>query len=375
MNILICINSLVKGGAERVVANLANYLSSKDKVTIMTLTNYQIQYELKSNIKIIPLDKKLKNSYNDKNKIYKLITKIPRTLIRINKMRKNIDEQNPDIIISFLPETSFLTLYNKKKNKKKIIVTVRNDPKVEYSSKIYNFLMRKLYPKADGFVFQTNQAQEYFKGIISCESKVIPNPINPTYVKKSYEGERKKEIVAVGRLTEQKNFPLLIETFSILTKKFDEYKLIIYGEGELRKKMEEMIQALNLKKRVFLPGVVDNLKDKIYESALFVLPSIYEGMPNSLMEAMALGLPVIATDCPCGGSRTLIKNNVNGKLIPVNSKIELKNAIEEILENKDVAKKLGEEASKISEEFNPEKINEQWKEYIVTVLQNKTIKN
>lgn len=370
MNILICINSLVKGGAERVVANLANYLSSKDNVTIITLTNYEIQYKFNSNIKIIPLDKKLKNSYDDQNKIYKFVTKIPRTLIRIKRMRKNIDVQNPDIIISFLPESSFLTLYNKNKNKKKVIVTVRNDPKVEYSSKLYNFFMRKLYPKADGFVFQTKLAQEYFKDIIHCESKVIPNPIDPSYIRKSYEGERKKEIVAVGRFTEQKNFPLLIETFSTLSKEFSEYRLIIYGEGNLRNKLEEIVKSFRLEEKVSFPGVVNNLKDKIYESALFVLPSLYEGMPNSLMEAMALGIPVIATDCPCGGPRMLIKNNVNGKLVTVNNKIELKNAIEEILGNKDMSKKLGEEASKISEEFNPEKINKQWRDYIYTILKN-----
>lgn len=368
MKVLICINSLVKGGAERVVANLANYLSYGNQVTIVTLANYEVQYEFDSNIEIIPLDKKKKNSYQDVNKIYKIITKIPRTIKRLRKMRKCIDKQNPDIIISFLPESSFLVLYNMKRNMKKVIVSVRNDPKIEYSSGIYEFLMKKLYPRASGFVFQTKQAQDYFKNIINCESEIIPNPINSLFIKNSFEGIRRKEIVSVGRFTEQKNFLELIETFSLLSPEFNEYKLVIYGDGELRSRMEKLVKSLNLENRVVFPGVVDDLYNRIYESAVFVLPSIYEGMPNSLMEAMALGLPVISTDCPCGGPKMLIENNVSGKLVQVNNRVELKEAIEEILRNEDFAKILGKNASRISEKMNPQKINKQWENYIINVL-------
>lgn len=368
MKILFCINSLVKGGAERVVSNLANYFSSENEVTIMTLVNYDIEYVLKDNISIVKLDRKKVDPYKEKNKLIKYISKIPKLISRIFKMKKQIKKIEPDIIISFLPETSFLVLFNKRK-KDKVIVSVRNDPKIEYSSKIYYFIMKKLYPRANGFVFQTPDAREYFNNIIKCYSKIIPNSINPIFISDSYAGNRKKEIVSVGRLVEQKNFDLLIDAFYMLSEKYKEYKLIIYGEGKLRNKLEEKIKDLGIQDKVILPGIVDNVKEKIYRSSVFVLPSLYEGMPNALMEAMALGLPVISTDCPCGGPRMLITNNINGKLVSVNDKEIMKEAIEEIIKNEEFSRKLGKEASKISITLNPENINREWKDFIESILE------
>lgn len=366
MKILFCINSLVKGGAERVVSNLANYFSNDNDVSIMTLTNYEIAYELRENINIINLDKKKKKSYENQNKLLKKIVKIPKLLYRVIKMRKELKKISADIIISFLPETSFLVLLNKRKSDK-IIVSVRNDPKIEYKSRIYNLIMKKLYPRANGFIFQTYEAQEYFKDIIRCESTIIPNPINPMFISKSYEGERKQEIVSVGRLTNQKNFTVLINAFAEISQKYTDYKLIIYGEGELRNELEKEINDLKLNDRILLPGITNMVKEKIYQSRMFVLPSLYEGMPNSLMEAMALGMPVISTDCPCGGPRELIKNNINGLLIEVNNKEELVKAMEKIILNEELMINLGKEASKISETHNPDEINKKWRKYIEKV--------
>jgi glycosyltransferase involved in cell wall biosynthesis len=147
---------------------------------------------------------------------------------------------------------------------------------------------------------------------------IIPNPINPEFNVKPFSGKRRKIITSVGRLSEQKNQHVLIEAFSRIEKDFPDYELVIYGEGNLRETLENQIKTLKLENKVKLPGVKKNIKNEIYDCSLFVLPSLYEGMPNALMEAMALGLPVISTDCPCGGPRFLI-HNYNGLLVKVNN--------------------------------------------------------
>lgn len=363
MNILFCINSLVKGGAERVISNLANYFSVDNEVSIMTLTNFDVEYELKNNIKVIKLDKKNKDAYKINNKVIRILLKIPKFLTRNFKMKKELERINPDIIISFLPETSFLVLFNKR-NKDKVLISVRNDPKIEYSGKIYKFLMKKLYPKADAFVFQTDEAKKYFDKIISAKCDIIPNSINPKFIGERFEGNRENKIVSVGRLTKQKNFELLIKAFSEINKKYPDYKLIIYGEGEKRVELENLIRELDLQECVELPGICNDIKEKIIDAKLFVLPSLYEGMPNALLEAMALGIPVVATDCPCGGPKALIGKNEKGLLVEVDNQVELVKAIENVLSNEELREQLSRNAYSIIDIMHPDIINRKWEEFI-----------
>ena len=375
LKILLCTTSLIKAGTQRVVSNLANYLSNKHEIIIMTCTNCQIEYKLNDSIRIIKLDSKKENAYRSKNKFYKYVVKPIRVIRRTIKMRKEIEHIEPDIIVSFLPEPSFLVLINKRFNKKKVIVSVRNDPTIEYKSKIYNWAMRKLYPKANGFVFMTKEGKYYFKDIINCKTKIIPNAVNKDFIDNRYTGKRKKEIVSVGRLTKQKNFECLIKAFSKLDSEFNEYKLIIYGEGEERKKLENLIENLNLQDRVFLPGIEQNIKSKIYNASIFALPSIYEGISNALIEALALGVPTIATDSSGGGSRSLIEDNVNGRLIEVNNIEVLKQAMEEMLLNPEKSEKIGIEASKISRKLAPEVIYKKWEDFIEEIGEQDEFEN
>lgn len=352
MRILFCIGNLLKGGAERVAANLCNYLINENEITIVTTKGKKSEYELDKKIKVECLESE------ETNKGF-----ILKNIDRLKVLKKIVKTENPDIIISFLPEPSYRILFLKLFNRKlKIIVSVRNDPKIEYKSTISRITMKVLYPLADGFVFQTKEAQEYFNKKIQKKSVIIPNPIKEEFICEPYDGERENIIVTVGRLEEQKNHKMLIEAFAKLPEQFNEYKLIIYGEGNLRKSLEEQVKKLNLTNRVFLPGQVDNVKEKIYKASLFVLSSNYEGMPNALMEAMALGVPCIATDCPCGGSRFLIKNENNGYLVEVNNIDQLSQLMKKILEKDQT--QISKNANKITIELNPQNINEKWKNYI-----------
>lgn len=365
--IVFCIDSLVKGGAERVVSTLANNFAKDNEVTIVTILNKNVEYDLESNIALIELGKKIKKK---RNKIANRINYMINSVDLVKKMRKNLNSIKPDIIITFLPEASFISILANK-NKYKIIISDRNDPKQEYNNIIYKFLMKKLYPKADGYVFQTHDAKDYFNNIIDFNTnnyEIILNPVNPNFEDCPRFTERKTKIVSVGRLTEQKNMELLIDSFSKMCGEFPEYTLNIYGEGNKREELEQKIKKLNLENKVFLPGVKDDIKNEIYDASLFVMSSNYEGMPNALIEAMVLGLPVISTDCPCGGPRMLIENEKNGYLVKVGDKAELVKTMRLVLSNEIIKENIGKEATKIANLVNINVVNTKWREFIEKII-------
>lgn len=162
MNILFCINTMIKGGAERVIANLSNYMSKDNNVYIVTLNNTDIMYEIDQKVIIEHLDEERMEISNKKrgfNKINKLI-------YRLKKYKNIVEKYNIDIIVAFLPVPSFISLIVGKITNKKVIISVRNDPKIEYKSKTYRFLMKILYKKAEKIVFQTEDAMNYFSADI-----------------------------------------------------------------------------------------------------------------------------------------------------------------------------------------------------------------
>lgn len=362
MKIMINITGLRKGGAERVVSVLANKLVKKYDIDILVQSSKGIAYNIDKKAKILSLEEK-------RNKMT-----IVRNLERLINSKKIIEKERPDIIITFLPTPSYRVLALKNKvGKIPIIVADRNDPKQEYKSIIDKILMNILYKKADGFVFQTKEQQEFFEQRIKENSTIIYNPIKDEFTKDGNEDNIKKEkvIISVGRLTAQKNQKILIDAFSRVSQKYLDYKLRIFGTGELEEELKKQIKKLNIEDKVELCGVSNNIKNELQKSEIFVMPSNYEGMPNALIEAMAVGLPVIATDCPCGGPRELIKNNVNGILVPLNDEESIRKNIELLIENKELALQLGNEAKKIREMLNADKIVEQWEEYIKYVLNKK----
>lgn len=356
MKILFNLGTLRKGGAERVVTNLSNYLSKdNNEISIVTsVAKEKSYYKINDEVKIYGLDEKNKNE--------NFLTKNINRIMRLNDIIKNI---NPDVIVSFLPEPSYRVLFLKLLNRKlKVIVSVRNDPKIEYKNKINRLVMKILYPLADGFVFQTQEAKEYFNKKIQDKSVIIPNPLNEEFIHAIINKNKNKVIINVGRLEEQKNQEMLIKAFSEVCKKHPEYKLVIYGEGSLREKLTNLISKLDLQNKVFLPGNVDDVIEKLNEAEIFVLSSHYEGMPNALMEAMAMGVACISTDCPCGGPKFLIRQNENGILIKNDDYMELSEKIEYLVENENVRDKISSNATKIREDLNPIKINLSWKQFI-----------
>lgn len=361
MKIMFCTSSMGKGGAERVISILANKLVNDNEVSILINTNKNISYKLDEKVKIIALD----------NKYYK--NTLIRNIYRIRQTRKNLLKEKPDIVLSFLPMPSFRIIIANRKLRIPIVISDRNDPKQEYASRLTNFLMNWLYPKADGFVFQTNKQKEYFDKKIQEKSTVIFNPIKDEFLnaKNIKIADKENVVINVGRLVEQKNQKMLIDAFAKFSKRYPEYRLKIYGEGPLKDNLKKHIDDLKMNNKIFLCGITDNIKSELEKSKIFVLSSYYEGMPNALIEAMAVGCAVISTDCPCGGPCELIENGVNGVLIAVNNEIELVNSLEDLAQDENKLKVFSENAKNIAELLKTENIVKQWSAYISKVLKER----
>lgn len=358
MKITLLISSLSGGGAERVTCNLANHLSDfGHEVEILTMGDTAAVEPLRDNIKYSPL-------LTNEERSNALVNNAKRIL----RLRRYMKKQKVDAYVVMLPVTTELMLRFSNLTKAPIIVSERADPKV-YTSKMQKTL-QKLTSRASGFVFQTKDVQTWYDPYLkNVKSAVIPNAINPAFIRPKYEGEREKTIVGAGRLSKQKNFELLIRAFARVADKFLEHKLVIYGKGALLEELQSLAAELGVRDRVEFPGFADNMPQILERSGMFVLSSDYEGMPNALMEAMASGLPCVSTDCGGGGARFLIENGKNGILIPQRDEGALASAIEKILSEQALAAKLGENARKLQETLAPEKIYGEWERFIQQVFE------
>lgn len=353
-------SSLARGGAERVFVNLAEYFTDKGyQVFIVTQYRLKDEYTISDRIQRVISDLTLEEV--QKGRIKNFIN-------RYRKLRRILQEIHPDIVFSCIGKNNFMALAAGVFCKRKTVVSVVSDPKREYYTRYMRFLAKNYFVFADGIVLQTKQAMEYFPKRIQKKSVILPNSLNPAFLKPRYEGVRKKEIVAVGRLDDNKNHAMLCRAFAKLAQDFPDYRVVIYGEGEKRKALEWLIGDLQMEDCIFLPGRTEHVEDEIYKSSLFVMTSNVEGMPNALLEAMALGLPVISTDCPCGGPGEMIRHGENGYLIPVRDEEALQKQLRYCLSHPEEMDMVGREAAKLQEKMNPESVNRQWEAYFNRVM-------
>lgn len=346
---IIC-GTLSRGGAERVAINIAEYMKNHGiEIYILTAGRAEDEYEVPIGIERIVLN----------NHVNKFLSVINSIIV----LRKMIKKYSLDTIIIMGVPLCIYSIPGSVHTGTKIIVSERNDPHHFAGKKIVRIFSRFLMRFSDGFVFQTNDAKKYYNKIRKGRGIVIPNPLMADRLPVRYEGFREKIIINIGRLEQQKNQKILIQAFSQIAQKYPGYRLIIYGEGSLRETLENEIKKYRQQDRIFLPGNYEDIHEKIRKASVFVLCSDFEGMPNALIEAMALGIPCISTDCPCGGPRELIKDGVNGILIPVGDVKALKEKIEYFINNPDVSAACGRNALAIREELHMDNIGKLWYTY------------
>lgn len=359
MHLVLFTMDMAKGGTERVISNLCNeYLVNRYQVSIVSYLKWNCEYSLDRKVRTYSLEACQSNHILDKCKVLLSLSK---------KYCRLILEIKADIILAFLPRPCLLACIMRKKAGIPVIGCYRSNPEYDLRNPVYRVGVKRVYDRADGFVFQTSQAKEFFQRKLRKKSTVIMNPVNARMVREQYHGKRSKRIVCVGRTAKEKNYPLLLEAFSKVDRKYQEYTLWIYGKYDEQLGLKELSEVLSVADRVFFAGQKDDIYNEIYDASLFVLPSRTEGVPNALMEAMAMGLPVIATDCPCGGPRELIQNGWNGMLVPNEDELSLLKAIEEMLADQERALQMGVNAQKTIARYSGEIIYKKWEDYILHV--------
>lgn len=350
-SIVIITNSLSFGGAERISVVLAKWLSDKGyEAHLITLKkDNEKKYELPKGVNRISLDMTSDGLNN-----IKLILKLRKALKRVKPTL--ILVMGVPLSLYAMPATFGLNI--------PVIISERNDPTNFKGKEITKKISRKLMNSANGFVFQTNEAKSYYSKAIQGRATVIPNPLLADNLPSSCSENRKNEIVTVGRLVSQKNHELLIKSFKNVSELFPEYKLNIYGTGTEEAKLQDLITSLNLNEHVFLKGTTEKIFEEIIDSRLFVLSSDFEGMPNALIEALALGIPSISTDCPSGGPRSLINHQENGLLVETNNEKQLTDAIIWMLNNSNEAEQMGRKGLEIRKKLDVDVVCLQWMNFI-----------
>lgn len=360
------VNSLGQGGAQRVITTLANWFANEG-YQVLIATEWTAEREFS-------IDKKIRRVQVGLTDKQKKAGQMKRFICRIKNLRTFLKNEKPDIVVAFATKENYRAILATLFTKIPVIISVRNNPFQHYTNFKDRLLTRLLFPRAEGNVFQTNEAKSFFTKKVQKCSRVILNPINEKYIGQPRPKTRRKAIVQSSSIVEYKNQMMLLEAFAQVHKKYPEYTLEIYGVdlGDGTKEMlEQKIEEYQLKQHVALVGGSDMLEKQLVDATVYAFSSNYEGLPNALMEAMALGLPVISTDCPCGGPRTLIQNGVNGLLVPIKDSKAMEESILKLIEDKKFAESLGEQARKIGEIANTPVICNQWKEYIEEICRSK----
>jgi len=352
-NIIFVTISMRGGGTERVISVLANRMVSMGhKVTIVMIADPTIEYDLDKRICTVCVSKATGGS---------LIGRIK----RIRSMRKVFLRDKNAKIISMGTVANLFTLVASAGLKNSITISERNDPnRLNHRPiKKYEVWIRNcLYRRADKIVLQTSEVKSCFPTYISNKCVVIPNPISSSLPDANIDGYREKSVISAGRLTEQKNHKLLIDAFCRFYKKHPDYYLNIYGKGELEEELKEYVKSNKMEGIINICGFCDDLYKKLQSAGMYVSSSDWEGISNSMIEALAMGIPTIATDCPVGGSRMFINSGDNGVLINVGDEMALANEMIRIAEDEGFARLLGKKAVRIRGELAVEKIIGKWLE-------------
>jgi glycosyltransferase involved in cell wall biosynthesis len=247
--------------------------------------------------------------------------------------------------------------------KMKVVISERNDPNKLNNKFLLKTFRNLLYACSDLLVCQTEDAKTCFSKKMQKKIVVILNPIKkdlPAWDNQNY----KHKIINFCRLERQKNLPLLIDSFNEVLRTHPDYELLIYGEGKQKDFLQDYIKKKGLENYIKIEPFSSNIHQIASACQMFVSSSDYEGLSNSMLEAMAMGMPVICTDCPIGGARMVIKNRENGVLVPVGDKDALVNAMNWVIDNPDECRKLSVAAFNIRKELAIEEIIAQWRKLI-----------
>lgn len=326
--------SFGSGGAERAVVNLSSQLAIDGaSVTVVIYFSMPNEYHIDSKVSVINLSGGDEAQYN----------RIP-YLKKINKLRNIVKSEQPDYILPFLPQVTIHASLACFDMHKRIIYTLRNNPRFTPDNKVKRFICNMLICTSWKTIVQNERQRAFYPQIFQSKMHILFNPVsNELFSIQEKNSSRLKTIIGVGRLEKQKNFAMLIRAVGKILVEYPDVQLKIYGEGVERNNLQDLIDNLSLEEHVHLMGRSSDMLTVYQNADLYVLSSDFEGMPNTLIEAMAAGLPCIATNCETGPS-DLIQDNCNGLLIDVGNEQQLVNAIQIMIKSPENAAVMGKRA-------------------------------
>jgi len=366
VRVLLVVSSLAAGGAERVVSELANtWVVEGWKVGVLTLSSLPDHYQLDKRVVRISLD----ISWNSKSLWERLIS----NLRRCRSIRAAIRSFSPDVVLSFVDQTNIRVLLSLVGSGIPIIASERTDPRRHRVGKEWELARFLLYRLAARVVVQTYSVAEWAHRIVPRNKvEIIPNFVRSLPKAPEFHQRSTKEILAVGRLCWEKGFDLLLQAFAKSELAQRGVRLTILGEGPDRSSLEAMAKKLGIEASVSMPGVVQAPEEWMARCAVFVLPSRYEGFPNVLLEAMAMGCPVIATDCQ-SGPREIIRDKIDGLLVPPENVDALAQAITLLMEDRNLRWQMSKHAREVRDRFGKKKVLKKWELLIENFIENNAV--
>ncbi|MCA9006110.1 MAG: glycosyltransferase family 4 protein [Planctomycetaceae bacterium] len=366
----ITVPSLSLGGAEGVAAMMANHWARQgEEVTLITLDSAETDtFSLEEPVQRIALDL-MQDSQN-------LFQAISSNRLRINFLQSAIARSQPDVVISLTDRMNVLTLLAAGRMRCPVIISERSDPRHHPIGRLWSFLRKRTYPRANALVVQTQGVADFCRQWLKSTSiEVIPNavptprspdvpPVSPETLA---DRSPSKLILGLGRLSHEKGFDRLLDAFASLAADFPDWRLCILGEGPLRDSLQEQINHLGLQDQVELPGWTSEPELQLDQGALFVLPSRYEGFPNALLQAMSRGLACISYDCESGPAE-IIRPELDGLLVPAGSVAELGQALKRLMGDEALRSRLSNEALQVKERYFAEKYFLHWEQLVNQVI-------
>ncbi|MEX0382539.1 glycosyltransferase family 4 protein [Spiribacter sp. 1M153] len=363
--VLFVVSSMHGGGAERVAALLCNHwVAEGHHVTLMPT------FSGRGNC-LYPLDERVRLDYlADRvgNRRQTLINKAR----RFTALRKAIRDIQPDVIVSFLTDVNVAAVLAAWGLKVPVVVSERTYPPALPLRRSLEALRRWVYPKATSVVVQTERGCSWLERYCPrAQGRVIPNPVfyplpagEPRLEPARIIPPPAKVILAVGRLGEEKGFAHLIQAFGELAPDRPDWHLVILGEGGERRQLETRRDGVGLSDRVHVPGRAGNPGDWYALADVYVMSSRFEGFPNTLLEAMAHGLPVVSFDCATGPAE-ILREGVDGYLVPPEQGAEgLSRALAVLMDDESTRKTMGHAATDVRERFSPERVMAAWDEVL-----------
>lgn len=351
-NVVLVISSLQGGGAERQIADMANYWAAKGlTVTLATWSGPQTNdfYSVDNRVRRVHLEAGAERCV--------FLPGVRANWRRMLQLRQLLSFTRPDAVLSFVTETNVLAILASAGLGARVVVSERVQPALHVALPLqWRVLRRVLYAWSDEVVAQTQDAVRWIAQNCRKKAVVIPNALR--LLPEPSTG-REPLIVAVGRLTKQKGFDLLLRAFAGIAPTFRDWNVAIIGEGSERPNLLRLRDELALADRVEFVGQTRDVLTWMARAGIVVQPSRFEGFPNVVLEAMGMGAAVISADCPSGPA-DLIESGVNGCLVPVEDVGALMNAMAELIAQSELRERLGREASKVRQRFRQELIMARW---------------